>query len=120
MRGSIELTLFMFLHNLILFHSVLNEFCMLDFSDNSGSQNLSLSLSSEWRSSTELSTSRAPPTGWMNTMPLSSNMSTISRRSSGGRSGRRENHSESFVKGYVKKRNLILGLLVSVCIVQIC
>lgn len=85
---------------------------LLDFSDTSGSQNLSLSLSSEWRSSTELSSSRAPPTGWMNTMPLSSNMSTISRRSSGGRSGRRENHSESFVKGYVKKRNLILGLLV--------
>lgn len=84
---------------------------MGDFSDTSGSQNLSLSLSSEWRSSTELSSSRAPPTGWMNTMPLSSNMSTISRRSSGGRSGRRENHSESFVKGYVKKRNLILGLL---------
>ncbi|KAF8787808.1 Phosphatidylinositol 4-kinase alpha like protein [Argiope bruennichi] len=84
---------------------------MGDLSDGSGSQNLSLSLSSEWRSSTELSQTRAPPTGWMNTMPLSSNMSTISRRSSGGRSGRRDNHSESFVKGYVKKRNLILGLL---------
>ncbi|CAL1289574.1 unnamed protein product [Larinioides sclopetarius] len=84
---------------------------MGDLSDGSGSQNLSLSLSTEWRSSTELSQTRAPPTGWMNTMPLSSNMSTISRRSSGGRSGRRDNHSESFVKGYVKKRNLILGLL---------
>ncbi|KFM83573.1 Phosphatidylinositol 4-kinase alpha, partial [Stegodyphus mimosarum] len=46
---------------------------MGDFTESSGSQNLSLSLSSEWRSSTELSQTRAPQTGWMNTMPLSSN-----------------------------------------------
>ncbi|KAG8200239.1 hypothetical protein JTE90_025015 [Oedothorax gibbosus] len=82
-----------------------------DVSDSSGSQNLALSLSSEWRSNTELRGPHQNQNRWMNTMPLSSNVSTISRRSSGGRSGRRENQSDSFVKGYVKKRNLILGLL---------
>ncbi|XP_042899450.1 phosphatidylinositol 4-kinase alpha isoform X2 [Parasteatoda tepidariorum] len=100
-----------FWNNLYTDKKYLKASMMGDLSDGSGSQNLSLSLSSDLRSSTDLSQTRAPPTGWMNTMPLSSNMSTISRRSSGGRSGRRENHSDSFIKGYVKKRNLILGLL---------
>ncbi|UYV78927.1 PI4KA [Cordylochernes scorpioides] len=57
---------------------------------------------------------RATPTGWINTVPLSSNLSTISRRSSGGgRSSRRGtgDPAEHVVKDYVKKRNLILGLL---------
>lgn len=78
--------------------------------DTNNQNNMSLSLSSELRGSSDLS-ARATPTGWINTVPLSSNMSTISRRSSGGRSARRDQGNEFFVKDYVRKRNLIMGLL---------
>lgn len=73
---------------------------------------ITLNINSELRGSSDLSQARTTPSGWINTVPLSSNLSTISRRSSGGRgSGRRDNNTEFFVKDYVKKRNLILGLL---------
>uniref|UniRef100_T1J2J9 Thymidine kinase, cytosolic n=1 Tax=Strigamia maritima TaxID=126957 RepID=T1J2J9_STRMM len=48
--------------------------------------------------------------GWMNTIPFSSSMSSVSRRSS--RSPRKSSTDiDNFVKDYMKKRNLILGLL---------
>ncbi|XP_013774772.1 phosphatidylinositol 4-kinase alpha-like [Limulus polyphemus] len=85
---------------------------MTDMWDTATSNSLVLGLSSELRGSMELSQSRGAPTGWINTVPLSSNMSTISRRSSGGRgSNRRDLNAEVFVKDYMRKRNLILGLL---------
>ena len=53
--------------------------------------------------------SGAQPTSWVNTMPLASNMSTISKRSSGTRKS--QGGTSYFVKDYVKRRNLILQLL---------
>ncbi|MPD00142.1 Phosphatidylinositol 4-kinase alpha [Portunus trituberculatus] len=48
--------------------------------------------------------------GWINTVPLSSNTSTLSKKSS--RSKRLIN-PDIYVKDYLKKRALILSLLVS-------
>lgn len=48
-----------------------------------------------------------PPTGWINTVPLSTSTNTLSKRSA--RSKRQE--VDVFVKDYLKKRNLILELL---------
>ncbi|KAG1666136.1 Phosphatidylinositol 4-kinase alpha [Nymphon striatum] len=48
--------------------------------------------------------------GWMNTMPLSSNMSTLSRKSRGGLKKGTGVIAGVFVKDYIKKRNLILAL----------
>lgn len=75
------------------------------------------SLNMDLKGSAEFAARTNTPTGWINTVPLSSNMSTISKRSSGlkgSQSAKRENSSAAadvFVKDYVKKRNLILGLL---------
>jgi phosphatidylinositol 4-kinase len=52
-----------------------------------------------------------PATGWINTVPLSSSSNTLSKRSA--RSKRIVN-ADVFVKDYMKKRNLILELLVSI------
>ncbi|RWS26434.1 phosphatidylinositol 4 kinase-like protein, partial [Leptotrombidium deliense] len=73
-------------------------------------------LSADLRGSTEIAHSRNTPTGWINTVPLSSNLSTISKRSSGfkGSQSTKKGNSishELFVKDYTRKRNLILGLL---------
>ena len=47
-------------------------------------------------------------TGWFNTVPLTSNNSTLSRRSAKHRLA----NPDVYVKDYIKKRNLILALLV--------
>ncbi|XP_056639976.1 phosphatidylinositol 4-kinase alpha [Diorhabda sublineata] len=49
------------------------------------------------------------PTGWINTVPLSSSSTTLSRRSA--KSAKRMPVADNFVKCYLKKRNLILELL---------
>ena len=66
-----------------------------------------------WTGSTEF---RSTPTGWINTVPLSSNLSTISKRSSGHRStvNTKKNNSllhDNLFKDFSKKRTLILGLV---------
>lgn len=65
-----------------------------------------------WTGSTEF---RSTPTGWINTVPLSSNLSTTSKRSSGHRStvNNKKNNSLSphLFKDFSKKRTLILGLV---------
>lgn len=66
--------------------------------------------------SAEFNPTRTTPTGWINTVPLSSNMSTISKRSSGLRGSQNAGKSgnlppDFFVKDYFRKRNIILGLL---------
>lgn len=83
---------------------------MSDIWETSTQSNLSVAINPDTWGSTEVLQSRSTPTGWINTVPLSSNMSTISRRSSGGR-GAKDPSSDVFVKDYIKKRNLILGLL---------
>ncbi|RWS14888.1 phosphatidylinositol 4 kinase-like protein [Dinothrombium tinctorium] len=75
-------------------------------------------LNPDLRSSSEIGNTRTTPTGWINTVPLSSNVSTISKRSSGfkGSNSTKKGNSAShefFVKDYTRKRNLILGLLAS-------
>ena len=82
-------------------------------------QNLGLNgVSPDLRASSEFNQTRInTPTGWMNTVPLNSNMSTYSKRSSGFKGSQytknRENSifADYFVKDYVRKRNLILSLL---------
>ncbi|XP_031331988.1 phosphatidylinositol 4-kinase alpha isoform X2 [Photinus pyralis] len=49
-----------------------------------------------------------PTTGWINTVPLSSSTATLSKRSA---KSKRIPVADNFVKCYIKKRNLILGLL---------
>lgn len=49
-----------------------------------------------------------PATGWINTVPLTSNTSTLSKRSA---RSKRQPNTDIFVRGYMKKRNLILELL---------
>lgn len=72
---------------------------------------------SDLRASIDLSQARATPTGYINPVPLSSNVSSISKRSSvfrGSQSTKNKDNSlcvDYFVKDYVRKRNLILGLL---------
>ena len=64
----------------------------------------------------EVASSARPPanefnpsvTGWFNTVPLTSNNSTLSRRSA----KHRLTNPDIYVKDYIKKRNLILALLV--------
>jgi phosphatidylinositol 4-kinase len=75
-------------------------------------------ISADLRGSPEFTHSRATPTGWINTVPLSSNMSSASKRSpsfKGSQSNKNfvENSTfvDYFVKDYVRKRNLILSLL---------
>ncbi|XP_071946499.1 phosphatidylinositol 4-kinase alpha-like isoform X2 [Antedon mediterranea] len=51
--------------------------------------------------------------GWMNTMPLASNVSVISKRSTGTRKGNET--VEKLAKQYIKRRNLILSLLACEC-----
>ncbi|XP_030847458.1 phosphatidylinositol 4-kinase alpha isoform X1 [Strongylocentrotus purpuratus] len=51
------------------------------------------------------------PQGWMNTMPLSSNMSIVSKRSSVTRKSGEV--GAKYAKEYMKRRNLILSLLVN-------
>lgn len=83
-----------------------------DIWETSTQSNLSVIMNPDLRGSTEVLQSRSTPTGWINTVPLSSNMSTISRRSSAGRgSAMKDASTEVFVRDYLKKRNLILGLL---------
>lgn len=83
-----------------------------DIWETSTQSNLSVIMNTDLRSSAEVLQSRSTPTGWINTVPLSSNMSTISRRSSAGRgSGTKDPSTEVFVADYMKKRSLILGLL---------
>lgn len=64
---------------------------------------------------TNLNQNRITPTGWINTVPLSSNVSTISKRSSKGAqySKNKENNAflDCFLKDYIRKRNLVLSLL---------
>lgn len=59
---------------------------------------------------------RITPTGWINTVPLSSNVSTYSKRSSGFKGSqfnknKENNYADCFLKDYIRKRNLILSLL---------
>ena len=75
-------------------------------------------VSPDLRASSEFNQTRMnTPTGWINTVPLNSNMSSISKRSSGFKGSQstknRENSifADYFVKDYVRKRNLILSLL---------
>ncbi|XP_077996530.1 phosphatidylinositol 4-kinase alpha-like [Glandiceps talaboti] len=49
------------------------------------------------------------PAGWMNTVPLTSNMSVMSKRSSTTRKS--PGGTDYFVKDYMKRRNLILSLV---------
>lgn len=76
-------------------------------------------INSDLRGSMDLSQTRMTPTGWINTVPLNSNMSMISKRSSGFKGSQSTKNKEYaaaadfFVKDYVRKRNLILGLLAS-------
>lgn len=71
--------------------------------------------SNELRGSADLTHARtATPTGgWINTVPLSSNMSTISKRSTYRLNNKKENSlaQEYFIKDYLRKRSLILSLL---------
>lgn len=80
----------------------------------------SLHLNADQRSlsiDTNLNQSRITPTGgWINTVPLSSNVSTISKRSSafkGSHYKNKENNGylDCFLKDYIRKRNLVLSLL---------
>lgn len=73
-----------------------------------GGASLSPSMASDLRSTSgEFVVNNA---GWINTVPLSSNTSTLSKRSN--RSKRMVN-PDVYVKDYLKKRALILSLLVS-------
>ena len=49
--------------------------------------------------------------GWMNTTPLGSNMSVISKRSSAAR--KNADSGLKYTKVYMRRRNLIMSLLVS-------
>lgn len=73
----------------------------------SGGGSLSPSVASDLRST---SGEFVMTNGWINTVPLSSNTSTLSKRST--RSKRLIN-PDIYVKDYLKKRALILSLLVS-------
>lgn len=64
------------------------------------------------------SSSSAITHGWINTVPLSAT-STLSKRNL-MRSKQQAKNNDSFVKDYVKKRNLILDLLVSCQKLKIC
>ncbi|XP_013387820.1 phosphatidylinositol 4-kinase alpha-like [Lingula anatina] len=77
-----------------------------------GGQNMLSLTPTDMRSGSEFSQrSHVPQQGWIN-MSLSSNMSTISKRSSGGRKSRGRSIGRSgYVKDYIKKRNYILSLL---------
>ena len=81
----------------------------------------SVHLGADFRGSMDfnINQSRITPTGWINTVPLSSNVSTISKRSSAFKglqyntTKSKENNvfAECFLKDYIRKRNLILSLL---------
>jgi len=89
--------------------------------DLTGGDNLSqsINLGPDFRGSMDfnLNQARITPTGWINTVPLSSNVSTISKRSSGfkgsqfTKSKEVNNFADCFLKDYIRKRNLILSLL---------
>lgn len=64
--------------------------------------------SNEIPKSTDFSKSNS---GWINTVPLSNSTATLSRKSA---KSRRVPMADNFVKSYLKKRNLILDLLVSI------
>ncbi len=76
-------------------------------------------LSADFRGSMDFNTvnnARITPTGWINTVPLSSNVSTISKRSSGFKGSqftknKENNYADCFLKDYIRKRNLILTLM---------
>lgn len=51
---------------------------------------------------------RQPAPGWINTVPLSTSSNALGKRSN---RSKRMTHTNVFVKDYIKKRNLILGLL---------
>jgi hypothetical protein len=55
---------------------------------------------------------RGPASGWINTVPLSSSTNTLSKRST--RSKQVVPGVTGLVKDYIRKRNLILDLLVSI------
>ena len=72
-------------------------------------------VSADLRASNEFLNARpttAPgrPQGWMNTVPLTSNMSVVSKRSSMTRKSGEV--GVKYAKEYMKRRNLILSLLV--------
>lgn len=79
----------------------------------------SIHLGPDYRGSMDFNVNQAriTPTGWINTVPLSSNVSTISKRSSGFKGSQytknKENNifADCFLKDYIRKRNLILSLL---------
>lgn len=76
---------------------------------------ISHASANEFRGSADLTHARtATPTGgWINTVPLSSNISTISKRASYRPGSKKENTlaQEYFIKDYLRKRSLILSLL---------
>lgn len=57
-----------------------------------------------------------PASGWINTVPLSTSTATLSKRSA---RSKRQPSTDGFVRGYMKKRNLILELLVSKTFISI-
>lgn len=86
--------------------------------DLSAGDNIS-TLGADFRGSLDynLNQARITPTGWINTVPLSSNVSTISKPSSGLKGSHfnknKDNSTvpEFFLRDYIRKRNLILSLL---------
>lgn len=79
-----------------------------------------MNLGADFRGSMDFNTlnqARITPTGWINTVPMSSNVSTLSKRSSGfkgsqyAKNKENNNFTDCFLKDYIRKRNLILSLL---------
>lgn len=61
-----------------------------------------------------ISTTGSITSGWINTVPLSTSTNTLSKRSAKSTNTKRPQLADGFIKCYLKKRNLILELLVSV------
>lgn len=61
---------------------------------------------------TNLNASRITPTGWINTVPLSNNVSTLPKRGYKAYKNKDNNtYLDIFFKDYIRKRNLVLSLL---------